>query len=97
MGEPVKIVDLATDLVRLSGLSPEDIPVVFTGIRAGEKLTEALWLADQHERAGRPRHGERCRAERQGNARPVGRREQQPEKRLTGMMFLPTAVLICGA
>ncbi len=46
MGKPVKIVDLATDMVRLSGLSPEDIPVVFTGIRPGEKLTEALWEPD---------------------------------------------------
>jgi len=43
MGAPVSIVDLAADLVRLSGLSPEDVPVVFTGLRPGEKLTEALW------------------------------------------------------
>lgn len=43
MGEPVRIVDLATDMIKLSGLTPADIPVVVTGTRPGEKLTEALW------------------------------------------------------
>jgi FlaA1/EpsC-like NDP-sugar epimerase len=43
MGEPVRIVDLAQDLIRLSGLSVNDIPIVFTGVHPGEKLEESLW------------------------------------------------------
>ena len=44
MGEQVRIVDLAEDLIRLSGLEPErDIEIVYTGVREGEKLKEDLW------------------------------------------------------
>jgi FlaA1/EpsC-like NDP-sugar epimerase len=47
MGKPVRILDLAEDLIKLSGLEPnKDIEIVFTGIRVGEKLVEELWEED---------------------------------------------------
>jgi len=44
MGQPVRILDLVEDLIRLSGLEPHrDIEIMYSGIRPGEKLTEELW------------------------------------------------------
>ena len=48
MGDPVKIVDLANDLIRLSGLSKDDIRIEFTGLRLGEKLHEELLADNEH-------------------------------------------------
>ena len=44
MGKQIRIVDLAEDLIRRSGLEPgKDVQIQFTGIRPGEKLSEELW------------------------------------------------------
>lgn len=55
MGKPVKILDLATEMIRLAGYEPHsDIPIVFTSIRPGEKLFEELMttheIATRHEK-----------------------------------------------
>jgi FlaA1/EpsC-like NDP-sugar epimerase len=57
MGQPVRIVDLATDLIRLSGLEPwRDINIVYTGTRPGEKLNEELFLeCEDCERTKHPK------------------------------------------
>ncbi|TFU25710.1 polysaccharide biosynthesis protein [Thermus tengchongensis] len=54
MGEPVRILDLAKDLIRLAGLEPyRDIDIVFTGMRPGEKLFEELLTAEEGTEASR--------------------------------------------
>ena len=48
MGKPIKILDLAKDMIRLSGFEPDkDIAIVFTGIRPGEKLFEEILTAEE--------------------------------------------------
>ncbi|MGE0760251.1 MAG: polysaccharide biosynthesis protein, partial [Pirellulaceae bacterium] len=47
MGNPVRIMDLAQDLIRLSGFSQDDVEIRITGMRPGEKLYEELYLDDE--------------------------------------------------
>jgi FlaA1/EpsC-like NDP-sugar epimerase len=70
MGQPVKIVDLARDLIRLSGMDVERVPIVYTGLRAGERLHEALFY--DHETTEQTGHESimRVRADAVG---PVGK------------------------
>ncbi len=65
MGEPIRILDMAYDLIRLYGLVPEkDIKIVFTGMRPGEKLHEELHYSEEdleptvHEKIRRVRNGD---------------------------------------
>jgi FlaA1/EpsC-like NDP-sugar epimerase len=71
MGEPVKIVDLAKDMIRLSGLDTDDIRIEFTGLRPGEKLFEEL-LADSEKTLPTPHPKLRI-----AQARPVTDTEMQ--------------------
>ncbi len=48
MGEPIKITDLALNMIKLSGYSEKEIPVIFTGIRNGEKVHEELFMETEN-------------------------------------------------
>jgi FlaA1/EpsC-like NDP-sugar epimerase len=64
MGEPVKILDLARNMVRLSGKEPDaDIAIEFVGVRPGEKLHEELW--NEGEIVGPTKHPKIMRATRE--------------------------------
>jgi FlaA1/EpsC-like NDP-sugar epimerase len=51
MGDPVKIVDLARDMIRLAGFTEEQVPIEFTGLRPGEKLYEELLADNENTRS----------------------------------------------
>jgi len=72
MGEPVRIVELARQLIRLSGLSEDDIRIEYTGLRPGEKLYEEL-LAEAETTLPTPHPKLRvARASASGNGALVG-------------------------
>ena len=62
MGEPVKILDLARQMIELSGKDESQVPIVFTGARAGEKVHEVLW--NEGEAVGPTSHPKIMRAAR---------------------------------
>ena len=75
MGEPVSVLDLAKDMITLSGLRPfEDIDIVFTGLRPGEKMFEELSFS--HELMERTRHPKIF----------IGRIRPEPSDRIKGIM-----------
>lgn len=49
MGKPIRIADLARTLVKLSGMAEEEVGIVYTGLRPGEKLHEALFYATEEQ------------------------------------------------
>jgi FlaA1/EpsC-like NDP-sugar epimerase len=68
MGEPVRILDLARHMIRLSGFEPhDDIEIVFTGLRPGEKLHEELVAEDEEAAAT---HNDRIKVLRNGTPHP---------------------------
>lgn len=79
MGEPIRIVDLARDLIRLSGLPVGAIDISYVGVRPGEKLEEELFFHDEHTRPTahpKVRLAENHSGEKDGVARVVARLER---------------------
>ncbi|MEO8847500.1 MAG: polysaccharide biosynthesis protein, partial [Casimicrobiaceae bacterium] len=71
MGDPVRIVDLARDMLRLSGADPAKVPIVFTGLRPGEKLFEEV-LAEEESTLPTPHPRLRIAQARDANVEAIG-------------------------
>ena len=83
MGEPVKILDLARNMIRLSGKEPEtDIAIAFVGVRPGEKLHEELWT--DGETVGATSHPKILRAARPLRSTPTWLEEELDRARADG-------------
>ena len=59
MGQPIRLLDLARQMIRLSGLREDDVPIAFVGLRPGEKLTEELTFS--HETIEQTEQAKICR------------------------------------
>jgi FlaA1/EpsC-like NDP-sugar epimerase len=80
MGEPIKILDLAREMIRLSGHEPDvDIPIVFSGLRPGEKLFEELLGAEE---GSEPTEHARVFKARNPNIRP----DEETFRRIEGLI-----------
>lgn len=106
MGEPVRILDLARDLVRLNGLDPDAVRFTITGLRPGERLHEKLFDDDEDQqrtshpgilRASRPARDDDQRIEAYVDALEVAARESDDDairRHLRAGRFIPVANVV---
>ena len=98
MGESVRIVDLAQDLIRLSGLDPDDIEIVFTGLRPGEKLYEEIVFQRRGNAADAASETVRClsSALSTGRSEPLDRRAGGSDSRADRNDLPANAGIVAG-
>ena len=99
MGEEIRVVDMARNLIRLSGFIPErEIPIVYTGIRPGEKLSEELVASDETIEASRLEGVRRVRSARETSAeslaRDVAELEQLADTGATGAVIQQLGAMV---